>query len=75
MNDNNSVLYPCFIDYDYDFVGFSDYRGGYNEFCDDYYGSFDGDYPYPSSVPPAGVGQRPGRQNSVGFKPFLMLFK
>lgn len=55
-------------DYDYDFVGFSDYRGGYNEsFYDEYYRSFDGDYPYPSSgAPGGGVGQRPGRQNSVG---------
>lgn len=60
-----------FIDYDYDFVGFSDYRGGYNEFYDDYYRSFDGDYPYSSSVAPGGVGQRPGRQNSVGFKSFF----
>lgn len=58
-----------FIDYDYDFVGFSDYRGGYNEFYDDYYRSFDGDYPYSSSVAPGG--QRPGRQNSVGFKSFF----
>lgn len=62
-----------FIDYDYDFVGFSDYRGGYNEsFYDEYYRSFDGDYPYPSSVAPGGgVGQRPGRQNSVGFQIFF----
>ncbi|KAL7022290.1 hypothetical protein ACKWTF_012195 [Chironomus riparius] len=44
-------------DFDYDFVGFSDYRGGYNEtFYDEYYRAFDGDY----------LGQRPGRQNSVG---------
>ena len=50
--------YSLIIDYDYDFVGFSDYRGGYNEtFYDEYYRAYDGDY----------LGQRPGRQNSVGF--------
>lgn len=55
---NNSMLF-IFVDYDYDFVGFSDYRGGYNEtFYDEYYRAYEGDY----------LGQRPGRQNSVGFK-------
>ncbi|KAG5669932.1 hypothetical protein PVAND_000221 [Polypedilum vanderplanki] len=45
-------------DYDYDFIGFNDYRGGYNEtFFDEYCRAFDGDY----------LCQRPGqRQNSVG---------
>lgn len=66
-----------FIDYDYDFYGFSEYRGGYNEsFYDEYYRSFDGDqypsyqaYDYSQSGTSAtGGGQRPGRQNSVGFK-------
>lgn len=69
-------LIHIFIDYDYDFYGFSDYRGGYNEtFYDEYYRSFDGDqypsypsYDYPQSGSNAtGGGQRPGRQNSVGF--------
>ena len=74
-DDYNSS--PYFIDYDYDFYGFSDYRGGYNEtFYDEYYRSFDGDqypsypsYDYPQSGSNAtGGGQRPGRQNLVGFK-------
>lgn len=55
--NNFNVIH--FIDYDYDFIGFTDYRGGYNEtFFDDYCRAFDGDY----------LGQRPGRQNSVGFE-------
>lgn len=78
--------YSYFIDYDYDFYGFSDYRGGYNEsFYDEYYRSFDGDqyasypsYEYAQSGSNAtGGGQRPGRQNSVGLKQiiwFLLLF-
>jgi hypothetical protein len=59
------VITECysFIDYDYDFVGFSDYRGGYNQYNDEFYRAFDGDYAYPSGL------QRPhGRQNSVGLK-------
>lgn len=71
-------LIHIFIDYDYDFYGFSDYRGGYNEsYYDEYYRSFDGDQ-YPSSYQSyeyaqsgsnaTGGGQRPGRHNSVGLK-------
>lgn len=64
------------IDYDYDFYGYTDYRGGYTEpYYDDYYRSYDGDYYF--DFPPSGVGPGPlagngpqrytSRSNSVGF--------
>uniref|UniRef100_A0A0A1WPS9 Heterogeneous nuclear ribonucleoprotein Q n=1 Tax=Zeugodacus cucurbitae TaxID=28588 RepID=A0A0A1WPS9_ZEUCU len=43
-----------FIDYDYDFYGYSDYRGGYNEsYYDDFYRTYDGEYFF--DYPPSGV--------------------
>lgn len=64
------------IDYDYDFYGYSNYRGGYNNesYYDEYYQSFDGDYYFDYSRSGAashgggGGQQRPGRSSSVGFK-------
>lgn len=68
------------VDYDFDFYGYSDYRGGYTEpsFYEDYYRSYEGDYffeypPAVNSVIPvtvaAGIGgtQRTTRNtNAVG---------
>lgn len=69
--NNVCLLFYIIVDYDYDFYGYSDYRGGYSEpYYDDYYRSYDGDYFFdypPSGVNPAAGGpQRPSRNNSVG---------
>ncbi|KAL5284462.1 HNRNPR family protein [Megaselia abdita] len=63
-------------DYDYDFYGYMDYRGGYNEpYYDEYYRNYDGDYIYDfppsggSTVTaggPAGGPPRTARNNVVG---------
>lgn len=60
------------IDYDYDFYGYSDYRGGYTEpYYEDYYRRSDGDYfDFPASgmAPATMAGPRyTSRSNSVGF--------
>ena len=70
-----------FIDYEYDFYGYSDYRGaGYNDtYYEDFYRTYDGEYffDYPPSsmvgpLPPggptaAGGLPRTARNNVVGF--------
>lgn len=36
-----------FVDYEYDFYGYSDYRGGYKDsYYDDYFRSYDGEQFY-----------------------------
>lgn len=36
-----------FVDYDYDYYGYSEYRGGYNDsYYDEYYRSYDGEQFY-----------------------------
>lgn len=72
----------CFIDYEYDFYGYSDYRGaGYNDsYYEDFYRTYDGEYYFdypPGGVaplpPPVGSGASAGgltrsaRNNVVGF--------
>ncbi|KAL9893328.1 synaptotagmin binding cytoplasmic RNA interacting protein isoform 1-T6 [Glossina fuscipes fuscipes] len=66
---------PRDYDFDYDFYGYSEYRGGYNDtYYDDFYRTYDGecffDYPPPSGVAPiptggpaAGGMQRTARNN------------
>uniref|UniRef100_A0A1I8NSY6 RRM domain-containing protein n=1 Tax=Stomoxys calcitrans TaxID=35570 RepID=A0A1I8NSY6_STOCA len=45
-------------DYEYDFYGYSDYRGGYNDsYYDDFYRTFDGEYFF--DYPPGGVAPLP----------------
>lgn len=47
------------IDYDYDYYGYSDYRGGYNDYYEDYYGYEDYYYDYsPAPMPAARAGGR-----------------
>lgn len=65
-------LYTIFVDYDYDFYGYSDYRGGYNDsYYDDYFRSYDGeqffDYTSNSGAGPQ-TNQRNNRNISVGLK-------
>lgn len=60
-----------FVDYDYDFYGYSDYRGGYNDsFYDDYFRTYDGeqffDYTANSGTGPQNANQRTNRNISVG---------
>lgn len=68
----NTILHLFIIDYDYDFYGYSDYRGGYNEsYYEDCYRSFEGDCYFEQgtlAATQAQGGQRSGRaNNSVGF--------
>lgn len=52
---NTGSLYA--LDYDYDYYGYSDYRGGYADpYYEDYYGRYDDyyDYGYPAAAPPRG---------------------
>lgn len=59
--NQNSPIYSyslqiCFIDYEYDFYGYSDYRGGagYNDsYYEDFYRTYDGEYFF--DYPPGGV--------------------
>lgn len=54
-----------FVDYDYDYYGYGDYRGGYGEsYYDDYYRyeDFYFDYPPPAVAASAPRGGRGGRQ-------------
>lgn len=50
-----------FIDYDYDYYGYGDYRGGYSDpYYDDYYRYEDYFYDYPPAAPQArGRGRQP----------------
>lgn len=64
------------VDYDYDFYGYSDYRGGYSDpYYDEYYRNYEGEYfyDYPQSgVPPTTGGpQKTTRNSAVGFISFL----
>lgn len=51
----------CFIDYDYDYYGYGDYRGGYSDpYYDDYYRYEDYYFDYPPPPPQArGRGRQP----------------
>lgn len=55
------LVIVCFIDYDYDYYGYSDYRGGYSDpYYDDYYRYEDYYYDYPPAAPQArGRGRQP----------------
>lgn len=69
---NVCVYWFTFVDYDYDFYGYSDYRGGYTEpVYEDYNRPYEDEfyYDYPSNgVPPVVTGrpQRTTRNNAVG---------
>lgn len=54
-------LLCVFIDYDYDYYGYGDYRGGYSDpYYDDYYRYEDYYFDYPPPPPPArGRGRQP----------------
>lgn len=53
-----SLPNAIFIDYEYDFYGYSDYRGGYNDsYYDDFYRTYDGEYFF--DYPPSGVAPLP----------------
>lgn len=57
----------CSVDYDYDYYGYSDYRGGYADpYYEDYYGRYDDyyDYGYPAAAPPRG---RPAPERVGGY--------
>lgn len=66
-----------FIDYDYDYYGYGDYRGGYSDpYYDDYYRYEDYFYDYPPATPQArGRGRQPqpvgGQYSNL---PFLFFF-
>lgn len=66
-----SSLSFTIVDYDYEFYGYSDYRGGYSEpYYDDYFRSYDGEFlfdyaPTNSGATPITVA-RNIRNNSVG---------
>lgn len=67
-----------FIDYDYDYYGYGDYRGGYSDpYYDDYYRYEDYFYDYPPAAPQArGRGRQPqpvGGQYEI-FRFFFIIF-
>lgn len=72
MNVVYYVALYLFVEYDFDFYGYSDYRGGYNEpYYDDYYRSYEGDYYFdyaPTGVTAVTAGRPPrtSRTNLVG---------
>lgn len=60
------------LDYDYDYYGYSDYRGGYADpYYEDYYGRYDDyyDYGYPAAAPPRG---RPAPERVGGSPPLFL---
>lgn len=77
-------LIVSFIDYDYDYYGYGDYRGGYSDpYYDDYYRYEDYYYDYPPAPPQArGRGRQPQPVGGLVYsiekkknqKPFFLLF-
>lgn len=69
MSDYVCVVF--IVEYDYDFYGYTDYRGGYSEpYYDELYADYYYDYPPNGGVAPAPAGVVPQRtsrtNNSVG---------
>lgn len=61
QNKTKKMFFPkiaIFIDYEYDFYGYSDYRGAYTDsYYDDFYRTYDGEYFF--DYPPGGVAPLP----------------